>query len=106
MAMDDPRRSRDSARVATDHRPSRLDRDRPPRVAALDAPERPREKAWGSGIAALSDAELLALLLRTGGRDGGVLALAARLLGRHDGVVGLAGCDLAALAAEPGIGPA
>jgi len=58
------------------------------------------------GPAALSDAELLALLLRTGDRSADALAVATSLLESHGGLHGLArarGCELKA---SPGIGPA
>ena len=48
--------------------------------------ERPRERLETLGPEALSDAELLALLLRTGSRGAGALALAAELLARHGGL--------------------
>ena len=44
------------------------------------ATERPREKMLGKGAAALSEAELLAVLLRSGTREIGVVDLANRLL--------------------------
>jgi DNA repair protein RadC len=57
-------------------------------------------------VEALSEAELIALLLRTGGGRRDALALAARLLRRHGGLPGLATAALAELAGEDGIGPA
>ncbi len=75
-------------------------------LARLPALDRPREKALGSGIATLDDAELLALLLRTGLPDEDVLSFSARLLDEHDGLTGLARCDLPALIAIRGLGPA
>lgn len=75
-------------------------------VAARPAQERPREKALLSGIAALDDAELVALILRTGPGGEGVLAFARRLLDEHDGLVGLAGLDLTALMESKGLGGA
>ena len=42
--------------------------------------ERPREKLLGKGAAALSDAELLAILLRTGTRGHSALDLARDVL--------------------------
>ena len=53
----------------------------------LDA--RPREKLLARGAAALGDAELLALLLRTGLPGQGVLQMAQQLLERFGGVSGL-----------------
>jgi DNA repair protein RadC len=76
------------------------------RLARMSQVDRPREKALSSGIAALDDAELLALLLRTGLPDEDVLSFSARLLSEHDGLTGLARCDLATLVAIRGLGPA
>jgi len=76
------------------------------RVADLDDHDRPREKALLSGIESLDDAELLAVLLRTGPTSEGVLGMARRLLDEHDGLVGLAGRDLCALMESHGLGPA
>jgi DNA repair protein RadC len=89
---------------AQDGAPSRPAAGR--RLAQLRPLDRPREKALGSGIAALDDAELLALLLRTGLPDEDVLSFSARLLAEHDGLTGLARCDLATLVAIRGLGPA
>lgn len=52
--------------------------------------ERPYEKCLKQGVEALSDAELLAVLLRTGTKGENVLALAKRLL-YEDGGAGLLG---------------
>lgn len=50
---------------------------------------RPREKLLTRGAAALSDVELLALLLRTGMAGKNVLQLAQELLDSFDGIAGL-----------------
>jgi DNA repair protein RadC len=76
------------------------------RLERLHDGDRPREKALHSGIRALSDGELLALLLRTGGGDEGVLEFADRLLLDHDGLLGLARADLDTLLEARGLGPA
>ncbi|HYF17881.1 MAG TPA: DNA repair protein RadC [Ramlibacter sp.] len=55
----------------------------------LPADTRPREKLLARGAAALSDTELLALLLRTGLAGKGVFALAQELVDRFGGVAGL-----------------
>lgn len=55
----------------------------------LPAAARPREKLLAHGPAALADAELLALLLRTGLKGKGVLALASELLEAFGGYAGL-----------------
>ncbi|MBA2480380.1 MAG: DNA repair protein RadC [Planctomycetes bacterium] len=72
----------------------------------LSPGDRPREKALRSGIESLADAELVALLLRTGPSDEGVLAFAARLLRDHDGLVGLSRRAVEDLVAARGLGPA
>ncbi|MDA7415279.1 DNA repair protein RadC [Xenophilus arseniciresistens] len=55
----------------------------------LPADARPREKLIARGAAALSDSELLALLLRTGMAGTHVLQLAQQLLDRFGGIAGL-----------------
>ena len=68
--------------------------------------DRPRERLYALGPAALSDAELLALLLRTGDHRADALALAVSLLERHGGLHGLARAGGRELKAAPGMGPA
>lgn len=70
------------------------------------AGDRPRERLEALGPEALSDAELMALLLGTGrpGRD--ALGLASDLLGRHGGLLGLARAGPGEAWALPGLGPA
>lgn len=67
---------------------------------------RPREKLHAHGPAALADAELLALLLRTGTRGKSVLQLAQQLLWEHDGLAGLVQAPASGPHAVPGLGPA
>jgi len=76
---------------------------------------RPREKLLARGAAALSDAELLALLLRTGIQGKGVLQMADELLkigsskgaeGGFDGIAGLLQASAADLQRVKGLGPA
>lgn len=67
---------------------------------------RPREKLLSHGPAALQDAELLAILLRTGTAGNGVLQMAQQLLDRFQGLGGLLRADGAALASVKGLGPA
>lgn len=80
----------------------------PDRIAALSLParERPRERLLARGADALSDHELLALLLRTGDRGRPVLALAAELLANGGGLGGLLDREVGELAALRGVGPA
>jgi DNA repair protein RadC len=68
--------------------------------------EGPRDKLLERGAVALSDAELLAVLLNTGYRDCSALDLARTLLKEFDGVNGLMRAGQGYLLARPGIGPA
>lgn len=66
------------------------------------AAERPRERLLQSGPAALSDAELLAVILRTGRRGRSAIELARELLGGHGNLLGL----IRATEADSVLGPA
>ena len=70
----------------------------------LDA--RPREKLLALGPGALADAELLALLLRTGLKGTSVLQLAEQLLDGFGGVAGLLHAEAGELERIKGLGPA
>ena len=72
----------------------------------LPAALRPREKLLANGAAALGDAELLALLLRTGLQGKNVLVLAQELLAQFDGVGGLLQAGMDELKTVKGLGPA
>ena len=72
----------------------------------LPAEMRPREKLLARGPGALSDIELLALLLRTGLPGKGVFDLAEHVLKEFDGFAGLLRVDAAALQRIKGLGPA
>jgi len=67
---------------------------------------RPREKLLAQGVAALADAELLALMLRTGVRGQGVLQLAEAVLAAHGGLAGLLHAAPTGGTPVPGLGPA
>ena len=67
---------------------------------------RPREKLLARGAGALSDAELLALLLRSGIRGKNVLMLAQELVDRFGGIAGLLHTPAEALKTIKGLGPA
>jgi DNA repair protein RadC len=67
---------------------------------------RPREKLLARGPAALADAELLALLLRTGTAGQGVLQMAQGLLDRFGGLAGLMARGGTGLDTVRGLGPA
>jgi DNA repair protein RadC len=60
-------------------------------ISDWPASERPRERLLALGAAALSDAELLAVFLRSGSRDRSAVDLARDLLGRFGGLNGLLG---------------
>ena len=67
---------------------------------------RPREKLLAQGPAALADAELVALLLRTGLKGVSVLQLAQTLLDEFGGLAGLLHAGPADLKRIKGLGPA
>ncbi len=77
-----------------------------PTIRDLPAEERPRERLARYGVGSLSTTELLAILLRTGGRGENVLQMAQRLLTACGGLAGLGRISFAELAAMRGIGPA
>jgi DNA repair protein RadC len=77
--------------------------DRPAPAAAGDAP---RERLAALGPEALSDAELVALLLRTGTARRSARDAAQDLLRRYGGLRGLARAPLADLRGEPGVADA
>lgn len=66
----------------------------------------PRERLWQQGVTALSDSELLAILLRTGVKGTPVLQLAAKLLEDFGGIQRLLASSPKRLAAVSGIGMA
>ena len=68
--------------------------------------ERPREKLMKSGAAALSDAELLAIFLRTGTRGETAVDVARRLLKKFSGLRGILEAQAQVLCAETGLGAA
>ena len=68
--------------------------------------ERPRERLLALGAAALSDAELVAVLLRTGASGMSALDVAHALIARFEGVAGLLAAPVSEVAAVHGVGPA
>lgn len=75
-------------------------------IKTLPADARPREKLLSRGAGALADAELLALILRTGLAGQGVLQLAQALLERFGGLSGLLHAQADDLTTIKGLGPA
>ncbi|KTT59290.1 hypothetical protein SB8_05315 [Pseudomonas oryzihabitans] len=70
------------------------------------AQERPREKLLEQGAQALTDAELLAIFLRTGVAGKSAVDLARQLLGEFGSLRALLEADLAAFSSHLGLGPA
>jgi len=70
------------------------------------ASERPRERLIEQGSHVLSDAELLAIFLRTGMNGKSAVDLARELLTRFGGLNALFGATLDEFCAVPGMGPA
>lgn len=68
--------------------------------------ERPRERLIKYGVGYLSDAQLLAIILRTGSSEKGVLDLALELLDKFRSLRGLDAASAAELASIPGLGTA
>ncbi len=75
-------------------------------IKDLPPDARPREKLLAQGPGALADAELVALLLRTGLKGTPVLQLAQQVLDAFGGPAGLLHADAAALKRIKGLGPA
>ena len=77
-----------------------------PMLKDLDPSERPRERLLERGADALSNAELLAILLRTGVVGTMVTDLARDLLHDYSGLAGLSRASAQGLAQRHGLGPA
>ena len=74
------------------------------RIRELSEDERPREKLVAHGVQALSDSELIAILLRTGMKGKNVIELARELLMEYRSLSGLAKCSVAELSKIKGMG--
>src|SRR6188472_4383242 len=74
-------------------------------VRDLPAAERPRERLAVRGPGGLSAAELIAVVLGTGGGGRSAVGLAEEALARHASVGALARAGVVELAAIPGVGP-
>jgi len=75
------------------------------RIADMPTGDRPRERLAHNGAGALSNAELLAIILRVGSGGENVLNLSQRLLNTH-GLIGLSRKSVAELSCEKGLGTA
>jgi DNA repair protein RadC len=76
------------------------------KIREMPQDERPREKLLGRGAAALTDPELIAILLRTGLPGANAVEVARQLLERYGSLSGLSRCTVKEIASIPGIGPA
>ena len=68
--------------------------------------ERPRERLLSQGPHVLTDAQLLAILLRVGRHGSSAVQVGMEILGHLGGVAGLAQCGIEELCAIPGVGKA
>jgi DNA repair protein RadC len=71
------------------------------KIRELPQDERPREKLLAHGATALTDAELIAILLRTGVPGANVIDVARQLIERFKTLDGLSRCTTKELAAKP-----
>jgi len=78
--------------------------ERENKIKSLPEDDRPREKLASKGPESLSDAELLAILLRTGMKGRNVIEVARDLLEEHGNLASLAGKTLPAITKVNGIG--
>jgi len=78
--------------------------ENPMRICDWPAAERPRERLLSEGARALSDAELLAIFLRTGVRGRNAVEVARALLARFGGLSGLLGLGREDACAASGLG--
>ena len=75
-------------------------------IREMEPSQRPRERLLEFGPRSLSDAELLAVLIRTGRRGHNAVVEAHSLLADAGGLAGVARLDYRELSARPGLGPA
>ncbi len=76
------------------------------RIQDLPETDRPRERLAEKGASALSNAELLAILIRTGVPGENAVQIGQRLLRDFRGILGLHRASFQELSAQHGIGPA
>jgi DNA repair protein RadC len=77
-----------------------------PKIREMPPEERPREKLAAHGASALTDPELIAILLRTGVPGANAIEVARELLKEYGSLRGLSRCSVDELEKIPGIGPA
>ena len=75
-------------------------------IRDMEPSQRPRERLSEFGARSLSDAELLAVLMRTGTTGRSAVTVAHELLAEEGGLAGIARLDHRELVARRGLGPA
>lgn len=75
-------------------------------IRTLQPGERPRERLFARGVDALTEHELIALVLRNGTSGKSALDLAADLIAEYGSFLALAGARPEELATHDGVGPA
>ncbi len=76
------------------------------KIREMPQDDRPREKLMARGAGALTDSELIAILLRTGLPGANAVAVASKLLGRFGSLTTLSRCTVDEISGIRGIGPA
>ncbi len=74
------------------------------RIREIPSEDRPLERLIKYGAEALSNAELLAIIIRTGSREQNAITLASRLMSTSQGLGFLSSCTVPELRQEKGIG--
>ncbi len=75
-------------------------------IPDLPRSERPREKLLSHGPSTLTDAELLAIFIRTGVKGRSAVQIAHDVISEHGGLVPLLSADCASFCQTKGLGPA
>jgi DNA repair protein RadC len=76
------------------------------KIREMPQDDRPREKLIARGASALTNAELIAIMLRTGLPGANAVQVAGKLLERYGSLNGLSRCTVDEIKDIPGIGPA
>lgn len=76
------------------------------KIREMPQDDRPREKLIARGASALTDSELIGILLRTGLPGANAVQVGAKLLERYKSLNGLSRCTVDEIKDIPGIGPA
>src|SRR6476620_7138436 len=76
----------------------------PLKIREMPADDRPRERLAARGASALSDAELIAILLRTGVEGANAVEVARQLIEEYGSLGALSRCSVRELARIRGVG--